>query len=219
MKRQCSLGTVGLLVLALAAPAFVQASDLQDIKLPAPRMTGGMPLMQALAARSTSRDFSDRALPLQVLSDLLWAADGINRPDSGKRTAPSANNVQNIEIYTALESGLYLYDAKDNDLKAVLAEDVRGATGSQEFVKAVPLDIIYVADVSKFTRGTDETKSFYSAAHVGFIAQNVYLFCASEGLVTVVRGMVDKEALAKIMKLGPDRKVMLSQSVGYPKKS
>ena len=219
MKKQTTFWTIIVLVLALAAPALVGASDLQDIKLPAPRMTGGMPLMQALAARSTSRDFSDKDLPLQVLSNLLWAADGINRPDSGKRTAPSANNVQNIDVYAALKSGLYLYDAKDKVLKAVLAEDVRSATGSQEFVKTVPLDVIYVADYSKFKRGTEETKAFYSAAHVGFIAQNVYLFCASEGLAVVVRGMVDKEALAKVMKLGADQKVMLSQSVGYPKTS
>jgi SagB-type dehydrogenase family enzyme len=217
MKERIAPWTIGILIVALAAPALVRAAEPQDIKLPAPRMAGGMPLMQALAARSSSRAFSDADLPLQLLSDLLWAADGINRPDSGKRTAPSANNVQNIDIYAALKSGLYLYDAKENVLKTVLTEDVRGSTGSQEFVNTVPLDIIYVADFAKFTRGTEETKSFYSAAHVGFIAENVYLFCASEGLATVVRGMVDKEALAKVMKLGADQKVMLAQSVGYPK--
>jgi SagB-type dehydrogenase family enzyme len=219
MKKQLALWTIVVLILALAAPAVTQAAGPHDLKLPTPQTAGGMPLMQALAARASSREFSDQDIPLQVLSNLLWAADGINRPEAGKRTAPSANNVQNIDIYAALKSGLYLYDAKGNVLKAVLAEDVRGATGAQEFVKTVPLDLVYVADMAKFTRGTDETKAFYSAAHVGFIAQNVYLFCASEGLATVVRGMVDKEALAKIMNLRPDQKVMLSQSVGYPKKS
>lgn len=219
MKKQTASLIIGLLVLALAAPQILGAAAPPDIKLPAPHMTGGMPLMQALAARSSARDFADKDLPLQVLADLLWAAYGINRPADGKRTAPSANDVQNIDIYAALKSGLYLYDAKQNMLKGILADDLRGLTGSQDFVKTVPLDIVYVADFAKLKRGTEESKNFYSAAHVGFIAQNVYLFCASEGLATVIRGSVDKETLAKAMKLGPDQKVMLSQSVGYPKKS
>jgi SagB-type dehydrogenase family enzyme len=219
MKKQAGSFIVGSLVLTLMIPALVGAADIQEIKLPTPTMTGGMPLMNALAARASSRDFSDRELPLQVLADLLWAADGINRPENGHRTAPSANNVQNIDIYVALKSGLYLYDAKENSLKPVLSEDVRGATGTQDFVKTVPLDLVYVADLSKFTRGTAESNDFYSAAHTGFIAENVYLFCASKGLAVVIRGSVEKEALAKIMKLRPDQKIMLSQSVGYPKKS
>ncbi len=218
MKKTFGSWTIAVLILALAVPAIGRAADIQEIKLPKPHMDGGMPLMKALAARATSRAFSDAELPLQVLADLLWAADGINRPENGHRTAPSANNVQNIDIYVALKGGLYVYDAKENSLKPVLGEDVRAATGSQDFVKIVPLDLVYVADLSKFTKGTDEVKSFYSAAHTGFIAQNVYLFCASEGLSVVVRGMVDKDALAKVMKLRPDQKVMLAQSVGYPKK-
>jgi len=174
--------------------------------------------MQALNERRTSREFSGEELPLQVLSDLLWAADGINRPDSGKRTAPSAVNWQNIDIYAAMAQGLYLYDPKEHALKPVLAEDIRSITGKQDFVKDVPLNLIFVADFSKITRGSDEDKNFYSAAHTGFISQNVYLYCASEGLATVVRGLVDREAMAKAMKLRPDQKVMLAQSVGYPKK-
>ena len=122
------------------------------------------------------------------------------------------------EITLAMTKGLYLYDAKSNILKPVLAEDIRAATGTQSFVKNVPVNLIYVADFSKIPRGTEEDKNFYSAAHTGFISQNVYLYCASEGLATVVRGLIDREAMSKVMKLCPDQKVMFAQSVGYPKK-
>jgi SagB-type dehydrogenase family enzyme len=210
------------LVLAWLVHPFLSPAqtpeESQVLKLPGPQTEGGKPLMQALKERQSSREFSGEKLSLQVLSNLLWAADGVNRPDSGKRTAPSAVNWQNIDIYVALADGLYVYDAPGNALRLILKEDVRAETGKQEFVKDVPLDLVYVADFSKIKRGTDEDKSFYSAAHTGFISQNVYLYCASEGLATVVRGMVDRETLAKVMKLRPDQKVMLAQSVGYPKK-
>jgi SagB-type dehydrogenase family enzyme len=218
MRMTVSLA-IWLFIFTLIAPALCQAAELQEIKLPQPRLEGGKPLMQTLAARASSREFSSAELPLQVLGDLLWAADGINRAESGKRTAPSAVNWQNIDIYVALKSGLYLYDVKAHSLKPVLDQDVRAATGKQEFVKDVPLDLVYVADFSKINRGTDEDKNFYSAAHTGFISQNVYLYCASEGLATVVRGMLDRESLAKTMNLRPDQKIIFAQSVGYPKKS
>ncbi len=207
-----------ILVLSLAAPLALQGQELQEIALPKPHEAGGMPLMQALSARASSREFSSRELPLQVLSDLLWAADGVNRPESGKRTAPSAMNVQNIDIYVALKTGLYVYDAKANALNPVLGEDVRAAMGQQPFVQDVPLNLVYVADLAKLGRSTPEARILYSAAHAGFIGQNVYLFCASEGLATVVRGTIDREAVAKLMKLRPGQKVILAQSVGYPKK-
>jgi len=216
--RKTALAAIAFLAFALISPALCRAAELQDIKLPQPRLEGGKPLMQALAVRASSRDFSTQEIPPQVLSDLLWAADGINRPESGKRTAPSAVNWQNIDIYVALKGGLYLYDVKTHSLKHLFAQDVRAATGKQEFVKDVPLDLVYVADFSKINRGTDEDKNFYSAAHTGFISQNVYLFCASEGLATVVRGAIDREAMAKILQLRPEQKVIFAQSVGYPKK-
>ena len=190
--------------------------ELKPIQLLKPQTDGGMPLMQALKARSSSRSFSDKKLPLQVLSNMLWAAWGINRPD-GKRTAPSAMNLQEIDVYVALEEGLYLYDARANILKPVLAEDIRAATGGQPFVKDAPVNLIYVADHSKMGRLSAKDRDFYSAANTGFISQNVYLFCASEGLVTVVRAYVDKPALAKKMKLRPNQKIILAQTVGYPK--
>jgi SagB-type dehydrogenase family enzyme len=186
------------------------------MKLPEPNMKGGMPLMEALSMRQTQREFSSRELPAQVLSDLLWAAFGVNRPESGKRTAPSAMNLQEIDIYVALAEGLYLFRPKEHDLQMISGEDIRAATGGQDFVGGAPLNLVFVADYSRMTRGSEADKEFYSAADTGFISQNVYLYCASEGLATVVRGWVDREALAKAMGLREDQKIILAQTVGYP---
>jgi nitroreductase len=213
-----SVLTIGISVgVLLASFGAGYAKDLAPIKLPAPKMEGGMPLMQALKARQTGRDFESTPLPTQVLSNLLWAADGINRPDLGKRTAPSAVNWQEIDIYVALPEGCYLYDAKANELKPVLAQDIRAKTGFQPFVGVAALNLIYVADTSRMGKGSEADKKFYAACDTGFISQNVYLFCASEGLSTVVRGAVDKEALAKTLSLKPEQMITLAQTVGYPK--
>ncbi len=201
--------------LILSAPAW--AEDLKPIELPKPRTEGGMPLMEALTARETSRSFSSKELPEQVLSDLLWAACGVNRPDSGKRTAPSARNWQEIDVYVAMAEGVYLYDAKAHRLEPVLAEDLRAMTGTQGFVKDAPVNLVYVADLARMTGASDTDRVFYSAADTGFIAQNVYLYCASEGLATVVRGSVTRPALKKALSLRSDQEIILAQSVGYPK--
>ena len=202
------------LLLSLFIPAFSQEQKV--IKLPAAQKEGGKPLMQALNERKSTREFSTEKLPMQVLSNMLWAAWGINRPD-GRRTAPSAVNWQEVDMYVAMEEGLYLYNAREHVLNPVLAKDIRAATGLQEFVKDVPINLIFVADLSKIT-ASDSDKVFYSAIDTGYISQNVYLFCASEGLATVVRNLVDKPALAKIMNLRSDQIVVITQSVGYPKK-
>jgi len=192
--------------------------EIKPIQLLPPQTEGGRPLMQVLKDRKSSREFSAEKLPPQVLSNMLWAAFGISRPDSGKRTAPSAMNWQEIDVYVAMTEGLYLYDAKTHTLQPILAGDVRAAAGIQPFVKDVPVNLIYVADFTKMGKATTEDKVFYSAADTGFIAENVYLLCASEGLATVVRNLIDKPALTKIMKLRPEQRVILAQSVGYPKK-
>jgi SagB-type dehydrogenase family enzyme len=189
----------------------------QPIELPKPQMEGGKPLMQALKDRKTSREFSSEKLPMQVLSNMLWAACGVNRPD-GKRTAPTAVNKQEIDVYVAMAEGLYRYDANANALIPVLGEDIRAATGKQPFVKDAPVNLVYVADFAKMSGMPDDQKEFYAATDTGFISQNVYLYCASEGLATVVRGYVDKPACQAAMKLRPDQKVILAQTVGYPKK-
>jgi len=193
-------------------------AELKPIQLLPPQTEGGRPLMQVLKDRKSSREFGTEKLPPQVLSNLLWAAFGVSRPDSGKRTAPSAMNWQEIDVYVAMTDGLYLYDAKTHTLQPILAKDVRAAAGIQPFVKDVPVNLIYVADFTKMGKATAEDKVFYSAVDTGFISQNVYLFCASEGLATVVRNLIDKPALTKIMKLRPEQRVILAQSVGYPKK-
>jgi SagB-type dehydrogenase family enzyme len=206
-----------LLVLGLS-PILAAAQELRPLELPKPQTDGGRPLMQVLRDRHSTREFKTDKLPLQVLSNLLWAAYGINRSESGKRTAPSAMNWQEVDIYVALPEGLYVYDAKAHRLNPILADDVRAATGGQDFVKGAPLNLVYVADLARTKDAGAEEKNFYTTIDVGFIGQNVYLFCASEGLATVVRGTVDRPALAKLMKLRPEQKIIVAQTVGYPKK-
>jgi len=207
---------VVIFLLGLISPLVSCAEQGEEIKLPSPKMEGGRPLMEVLKDRKTVRSFSSKELPLQELSNLLWAAFGVNRPGEGKRTAPSAMNKQEIDIYVAKKDGLYLYDASKNGLIKILDEDIRGATGGQDFVKDAPINLIYVADYSRMGDAPQESKDFYSATDTGFISQNVYLYCASEGLGTVVRGWVDREKLHKVMKLEENQKIILAQTVGYP---
>lgn len=188
----------------------------QDIQLPEPVKTGGKPLMEALNERKTDRNFSDRELSEQTLSDLLWAAWGFNR--DSKRTAPSSRNRQEIDVYVSLKTGLYLYDAANNLLKQISDKDIRKSTGVlvQPFVGKAPVNLIYVCNKSKVKGKSDEELIATTFANTGFIAQNVYLFCASENLITVVRGMVDRDKLAEKMNLTSDQVVTYAQTVGYP---
>jgi SagB-type dehydrogenase family enzyme len=211
--RHFHLFVLGLLLCSVTA--FPQAFT--RVHLPAPDTTGGKPLMQVLKERKSARSFSQEKLPLQVLSNLLWAGFGINRTD-GRRTAPSARNWQDIDIYVAMEDGLYLYDAHQQSLEPIVAGDLRSKTGQQEFVKEAPVNLIYVEDLAKAQRASGDEQALYSGANTGFIAENVYLYCASEGLAVVVRAMIDRPALAAAMKLRADQKIILSQTVGYPKK-
>ena len=205
----------GLVVFICVISVTAFAEDLESIELSAPEMGRGKLLMQALKERQSNRAFSDKELSLDVISNLLWAASGVNRPDSGKLTAPTAKNWQEIDIYVAMRQGLYLYNPRKHILEPVLAKDIREFTGLQGFTARAPLDLVYVADYSR-TDGDQAGREFYSTVDTGFISQNVYLFCASEGLATVVLGWVDKPALAKIMNLRKDQKIILTQPVGYP---
>lgn len=216
-----SAGSKFSLVLAFSLgllPFLLSAKEnLKTIALPAPQITGGKPLMQALSERKTSREYKSTTLPPQLLSNLLWAAFGINRPISGERTAPSAHGAKEIEIYVVIPEGAYLYDPHKNILRLQLAGDIRAATGIQDFAKTAPLNLVYVSDFSKFPKDSEADRLFYSAADAGFISQNVYLFCASEGLATMVRAYINKPALKKILRLTANQHVMLAQSVGYSK--
>ncbi|MCX6357925.1 MAG: SagB/ThcOx family dehydrogenase [Candidatus Aureabacteria bacterium] len=215
MKRYVLLSGCMFLAFLCGVPSGAEDA-LQAIALPAPRKDAGKPLMQALAQRRSSRAFSKKGLAPQVLGDLLWATCGVNRPDSGKRTAPTAKNMQEIDIYAAMEKGLYRYDALSNKLVPVLAKDIRAKAGEQPFVKIAPVVLIFVADYEKMGNMPVGTKEFYAATDTGFVSQNVYLYCASEGLATVVLGWVNREELAKVMGLRGDQKIILSQPVGYP---
>ena len=196
----------------------VCAEELEPIELLPPQFDRGKLLMHALKERKSIRSFSQKELPLDVLSNLLWAAAGVNRPESGLRTTPTAVNWQEIDIYVAMKKGLYLYNPKDHRLEPVRAKDIREYTGVQEFTQIAPVNLIYVANFSKMSGqfANTDTKVFYSATDTGFISQNVYLFCASEGLATVVIGWIEKPALALAMKLREEQKIILAQPVGYP---
>jgi SagB-type dehydrogenase family enzyme len=203
--------------LSIFAVAFIAGSLFaQSIDLPAPQKTGGMPLMEALAKRATARAFDSKELSPQQLSSLLWASFGINRPD-GKRTAPSARNFQETDIYVLLKQGAYVYAANSNKLDLVVAEDLRAVSGAQSFVKDAPVTLVFVADLSKMGNGSNEDKKNTANIDVGYISQNVYLFCASEGMATVARGSVDRAALGPKLKLRPDQMIILGQTVGFPK--
>lgn len=217
MRTRTLIAVMFALSLLFVGPVTVHAEGTAAIQLPAPRTEGGKPLMQALKERKSRRSFDPKELSLQELSDMLWAASGVNRPDSGMRTAPTAKNMQEIDVYVAKADGLYLYNAPANTLVQILKDDIRAVTGKQAFVKDAPVNLVFVADFSKMGGLSPKDAEFYAATDTGYISENVYLYCASEGLATVVRGWVDKPALEKAMKLGPGRKVILAQTVGYPK--
>jgi SagB-type dehydrogenase family enzyme len=192
------------------------AQETAAIKLPPPETAGGMPLMQALKTRHSTRAFGSKPLPPQVLSNLLWAANGVNRPDSGHRTAPSAHDWREIDVYVTTADGAYRYDPPTHTLKRVAAGDIRHVTGVQDYVATAPLNLVYVADLDRMSDASAEDKTFYSATDAGFIGQNVYLYCASAGLAVVVRGLVDRDALGAALGLKKHQRIILSQSVGYP---
>jgi SagB-type dehydrogenase family enzyme len=183
--------------------------------LPEPRRSGGMPLLSALARRHSTRLYTGHGLSPQLLSDLLWSASGINRPATGGRTAPSAHNWHEIDIYVAAADGAWRYEPETHALQPVLASDVRAATGLQEFVGTAAVELVYVADLARMDVTAPLERRFYCGADAGAIAQNVYLFCAAEGLATVVRGMVDRRGLVRTLGLGARQRVLLAQTVGF----
>lgn len=207
---------------AAAEPAAVTTATLpcvpgEQVALPPPVTAGGLPLLTALARRRSSREFATDPLPLQVLGDLLWAANGVNRPGTGKRTAATARNWQNLHVYAVTAAGAFRYDPAGHALVAVKAGDLRAATGSQDFVAGAPLNLVYVSDLTTMP-GVDAATDgrFYDGVHAGIVAQNVYLFAASAELATVVRAMVDREALARDLGLPDTQRVVMAQSVGLP---
>jgi SagB-type dehydrogenase family enzyme len=196
---------------------LVTSQDLSAIKLLAPSLQNDKPLMQAMQERKSSREFDVKELSLQDLSNVLWCANGVNRPD-GHRTAPSAMNKQDIDVYAFLKDGVYLYDATAHELKLVAAGDHRKEAGMQEFVATAPLDLVFVSDLAKFDMAKQpEDKIWMAGLDAGHCSQNVYLYCAAANLVAVTRMSVDKPKLAELLKLRPEQTVVLAETVGHPK--
>ncbi len=210
-RREASAGLAsGVLWAAAVAPAVAAPERV----LP-PRTTGGKPLMDALKLRRSIREYSSKALSLEVLSDLLWAAFGVNRPN-GDRTAPYWRHIMVIDVYAAMADGVWLYEPQHHVLRPHLRADIRAQTGQQDFVAKAPLNLIYVAHGERMRNVPESGRRLYSSVDAAFIGQNVYLFCASEGLATVFRAAIDYPALDRAMKLGPGQFVTFAQTVGYP---
>ncbi len=206
----------GVLLLAgLLSMLNVKAQVIETITLPPAQKTGGMPLMEAFQLRKSQRSFSSKELTTQQISNLLWAAYGINSPE-GFRTVPAAKNWYEYDIYVLKSDGWFLYEVGKHSLLKMGNEDLRIFGGTQDFVKAAPVIFVYVADFGRMNDTTDELRKFFSAVDVGYISQNVYLWCASEGLATIVLGQVDKVKVREVLKLRPDQQVILSQPVAFP---
>jgi len=197
-------------------PVEAFAADLKPIRLPAARMEGGMPLLSALKRRRSTREYLERPLPQQLLSDLLWAAFGINRP-SGDRTAPYWRHVMVIDVYVAMAEGIWRHEPKAQELQPHRAGDLRAQTGLQDFVGVAPLNLVYVAHGERMTDVSPEDRRLYASVDAGFIGQNVYLFCASEGWASVFRGALDTAALGRALNLPAGEFVTFAQTVGYAK--
>lgn len=204
---------VGVLMMSMTGIGLAQ--DAGAIRLPPPETAGGMPLMQALKLRHSAREFDRKPLPPQLLSNLLWAAGGVNRA-SGQRTAPSARDWREIDVLAITADGAYRYDPPTHALAEVAAGDLRSLTGTQDFVPSAPLNLVYVAELDRMSGAGVEDQALYSATDAGFMAQNVYLYGASAGLAVVVRGLVDRDKLAAVLGLDTRQRIILAQSVGYP---
>ncbi len=206
-----------ILIAALSIYTFSNADTLKPVNLNSPDMNSKVTLMQALSKRASVRSFSDQPLSLQQLSDLLWAANGINRPEKGGRTAASAINAQDIDIYVIMKDGAYLYSPREKKLLPVASGDFRDKIGPQDYVQTAPVNLILVSDLSKFSRGDDAGKAAWAALDAGIVSQNISLYCAAGGLATVPRAMINFEELKNILKLKDNQKIMLNHPVGYSK--
>jgi len=207
-----ALGLIGQL-----KPARAEGYAVSTLPLPPAKTEHAWPLMQTLQQRRSQREFDPAPLALQTVSDLLWAAAGVNRPELGGRTAPSAMNSQEIDLYAALPGGLYRYDPAQHTLLMVSDTDVRRVTGYQDFVDDAPLDLVYVSHHARMSLVPAAQRDAYAWMAAGAMAQNVYLYCAGAGLATVVRAWIDRDDLARAMGLGADEQVLVAQTVGSPR--
>jgi nitroreductase len=192
-----------------------QAQELKSVKLLNPDKERGLPLMEALSIRASVREWSDEKLSLHDLSDLLWAADGINRPAEGKRTASSAMNAQDIDIYLFMDDGIYLYDAQQNFLNQIVTGDYRSLAGKTD----APVTLVLITDISRFRAGKDSLKIGWANMDAGIISQNISLFCAATGLKTRPRASFPgADKIRELLKLKGSQYILLNHPVGYVKK-
>ncbi len=213
--RILAISILTVFTVAMSAAAFAQ--DIKVIRLPEPKLDKSVTFVDVLKNRKTSREYSPGNLSEQTMSNLLWAAWGINRPDSGRRTAPSALNKQEIDVYLTTAEGSYVYDAKAHSLAPVSSGDIRTLTGKQSYFKDAAINLVFVADLSRMDGGDEAQKMLLASMDTGFVSQNAYLYCAAEGLATVYRVSIDKPALAEALKLKPDQRIIGAQTVGLPK--
>lgn len=206
-----------LFVLICVMTFTMNAQELQTIKLNAPSKKGGATVMEAFLNRHSSREYSNKKLSIQDLSDLVWATIGINRQESGLRTAPSWRNFQDIDLYVCFPEGAYLYNAKENVLEPVIKGDFYPLIATiQPYVNDAPLVLLLVSDFSKIVNDNN-SPVFISALNAGIVSQNISLFCAGMNMITVPRGFMDKEELKKALKLKESQHIILNHPVGYAK--
>jgi len=231
--KQVRVGMAVVLLGVLTGSKCLLAQDLEAIKLNQPDKKRGLPFMEAVAAKASATEWSERELSLQDLSDLLWAANGLNRPEENKTTASSAMNTHDVDIYVFMEQGIYVYDIREHELKPVLGGDFRsqlmrappprpadkeGETPRPRPAPAnAPVQIILVSDAERFRVGTPEQRHEWGAIGAGIISQNISLFCAATGLKTRPRASMDKEAIGSLLKLRETQYVLLNHPVGYAK--
>ena len=215
-RRQTTLGLLAAAGVAMT-PGLSSAQGLSPIDLAPPRADFGRSLAQALKARRSEREFDPRALPPLVLSELLWSAYGVNRPATKDRTAPSWRHARETEIFAVMADGTWRYDPIAHRLAPHLAGDIREQTGMQDFVGTAPLNLVFVSDAAHMSGVSRMEQQRFAAADIGFIGQNVYLYCASEGLSCVFRASLDQERLARTLKLAETQFTGFAQTVGYPK--
>jgi hypothetical protein len=202
------------LLLLLATAGVPALLAVEPGPLPAPDRSGGVPLMQALAERQSHREFADAPLTTQQLSDLLWATAGVNRADAGKRTAPTARNWQEVDVYLTTPEGVFLYQPSEHALARIDDRDLRALAGSQDFVATAPLNLVFVADTARMVNCPADRFDFYAGADTAFMAQNAYLYCASADLRCVVRALIDREAFHAALGLTASQRVTLAMTVG-----
>ena len=218
-KLRLAISGMFLLSGILLAPALSSAAELSEITLPKPQIQSGMSVMQALSKRQSSRAFADKAISPAQLSNILWAADGINRPDNGGRTNPAALGVRSIEVYAVTSEGIFRYTPESHTLQPVASGDFRMATTTgQAFVGKAPLTLVYVADSAKWQNArhvpTADKQSVFDSIAAGAMTQSVGLAAAAEGLGTCIRGSIDHEAFGKAADLREGQHIIIAQTIG-----